>query len=282
KRAFRRRGTDNRHRDRKTARRCRRAARARRRARYRCARGRAYRRACRPNTQRIPGSTDVSYAKLTPRTARWDRSVPLSRTHIPFAVVQEGSCSVHAEAAFALGRRRLCCVNVKLTTGLARKARLIVSRTLYGSPVLLQVAGERVAQAASNRVWSSRGEGWELPICLARKDRHGKGGLLRALLFSLDLHRRFLCCCALAQAAQSRLSGSIAPASAAAHGICHRNAAGTAATSPAGGSTRTDPDAAFRADGLCRLDRGHSPARAAAPGTGELDHRCRRVHSESL
>src|SRR5207248_6569249 len=72
------------------------------------------------------------------------------------------------------------------------------------------------------------------------------------------------------------------PASAAAHGICHRNAAGTAATSPAAGSTRTDPDAAFRADGLCRLDRGHSPARAAAPGTGELDHRCLRVHSEAL
>jgi hypothetical protein len=85
-----------------------------------------------------------------PRTTLWDISVPLSRTHIPFAVVQEGLCSVHAETVFAHGRRRLCCVNVKLTMGLAREARLIVCFVLYISPVLLQVAGEAVSQAASN------------------------------------------------------------------------------------------------------------------------------------
>jgi len=89
--------------------------------------------------------------------AQWDSPVPLSRTHIPLTVVQEGPCSVHAEAAFALGLPRICCVNVKLTIGLAGEAGLLVCSALYTSPILLQVAGEAVSQAVSNRVWSSRG-----------------------------------------------------------------------------------------------------------------------------
>ena len=50
----------------------------------------------------------------------------------------------------------------------------------------------------------------------------------------------------------------------------------------AGRPARADPDAAGRADGLCRADRGDSFAGAAAGGTGELDHRRVRFHSEAL
>jgi hypothetical protein len=93
---------------------------------------------------------------LAPRTVRWDRSVPLSRTHIPLFVVQEGLCSVHAEAAFAPDLRRFCCVNVKLTIGLAGEPRLIVSARIT-SPVLLQVAGETVLQAVKQSLVVARG-----------------------------------------------------------------------------------------------------------------------------
>jgi hypothetical protein len=98
-----------------------------------------------------------------PRSLQWDISVPLSRTHIPFIVVQERLCIVHAEAAFARGLRGICCVNVKLTIGLAGEARLIVSPAFYISRVLLKLAGEAVSQALSNRVWSSRGRGEDSP-----------------------------------------------------------------------------------------------------------------------
>src|SRR5437667_1712492 len=125
-----------------------------------------------------------------------------------------------------------------------------------------------------------KGGNW--PSVWRGKTSTEKEGFLRALLFLWNFSARFFAVVHLHNLLKAAYLGPSRPASAAAHGICHRNAAGTAATSPAGGSTRTDPDVAFRADGLCRLDRGHSPARAAAAGTGELDHRCLRVHSEAL
>jgi hypothetical protein len=45
--------------------------------------------------------------------------------------------------------------------GLAREARLIVCFALYISPVLLQVAGEAVSQAASNES-GRRAAGWRV------------------------------------------------------------------------------------------------------------------------
>src|SRR5437899_4458050 len=53
---------------------------------------------------------------------------------------------------------------------------------------------------------------------------------------------------------------------------------GRAAGRPAG----ADPDAAGRADGLYRADRSDPFAGSAAGGTGELDHRRVRFHSEAL
>ena len=50
----------------------------------------------------------------------------------------------------------------------------------------------------------------------------------------------------------------------------------------AGRPARADPDAAGRADGLCRADRGDPSAGAAAGGTRELDHRRVRLHPEAL
>src|SRR5215216_5668998 len=50
----------------------------------------------------------------------------------------------------------------------------------------------------------------------------------------------------------------------------------------AGRPARADPDAAGRADRLCRADRRDPFAGAAAGGTGELDHRRVRFHSEAL
>ena len=95
--------------------------------------------------------------------------------------MQEGPCSVHAEAAFAGGLQRICCVNVKLTVGLAGAAGLIVCFALYTSPVLLQVAGEAVLQAVSNKVWSSRDEGVEgCPYPWCGKTGTDGEGLLRA------------------------------------------------------------------------------------------------------
>ena len=87
--------------------------------------------------------------------------------------------------------------------------------------------------------------------------------------------------CALAQGGQSRLSGPIrleAACKVLAFGIPVLLIPGRAAGRPA----RADPDAAGRADGLCRADRGDPSAGAAAGGTGELDHRRVRLHSEAL
>src|SRR6202048_1587731 len=64
---------------------------------------------------------------LPPRMARRDSSVPLSRTRIPLAVVQDRLCSVHAAEAFCGRGPRLCVVNLKLTIRLAIGAGLLVS-----------------------------------------------------------------------------------------------------------------------------------------------------------
>src|ERR1700687_4166239 len=67
-------------------------------------------------------------AKALPlRPARWDTSVPLSRTRIPLFVVQDRLCSVHAADAFPGDRRRLCAINVKLTMRLGIGAGLLGS-----------------------------------------------------------------------------------------------------------------------------------------------------------
>jgi hypothetical protein len=49
---------------------------------------------------------DVSWLDLVPRPARWDISVPLSRTRIPLIVLQDRLCSVHAAQAFSGDWRR--------------------------------------------------------------------------------------------------------------------------------------------------------------------------------
>src|SRR5229473_5149678 len=103
-----------------------------------------------------------------------DTFVPLSPTRIPLIVLQDRLCSVHAAEALSGDWRRLCDVKVKLTKGLAVGAGLLGSahsiarRFSAGS-------GEIVTQAASSKVWSSRGKGGCHPLTLARKDQHGRG-----------------------------------------------------------------------------------------------------------
>ena len=106
----------------------------------------------------------------------------------------------------------------------------------------------------------------------ARKDRRDKGGCSQHPPF-------FFVVCALAQGGQSRLSGPTMPQRRLSQVLDPLESQPRIA---AGRPARADPDAAGRADGLCRADRGHSFAGAAAAGTGELDHRRVRLHSETL
>jgi hypothetical protein len=80
-------------------------------------------------------------------------------TRIPFSVLQEGLCSVHAADAFPHPRQRLCVVKVKLTNALgiaARLARVVVLEYFAGfSPGSREVD----TQVASNSLVIARG-GW--------------------------------------------------------------------------------------------------------------------------
>lgn len=121
--------------------------------------------------------------------ARWDISVPLSPTPIPLTVVQEGSCSVHAEAALARGLRRICCVNVKLTIGLAGEAGLLVCsrsisrRSCRSCSRLPARRYYRRCQTESDRR-AQRVEGSPDPYGRGKTGTDGEG-LLRTLPFSL-------------------------------------------------------------------------------------------------
>ena len=211
-----------------------------------------------------------------PRPPRRDTSVPLSRKRLPISVVQERRCSVHAEAAFWPVCRRLCVVNVKLTMRLAlartpaRVQRIPVHAGYLQGPA-------RHVHRWRQTVWSSRGEGWGC-FLVPRRARQGhpktREGVLSTLPYSLSL-----CTCTVRAKPPIWADRALAPSSEAAGplGIRNRTSAGAAGT-----SARADPDPARCADGLCRADRGHPFAGAAAAGTRELDHRRLRLHPEAL
>src|SRR5215813_11637033 len=74
----------------------------------------------------------------------------------PLVVVQDRLCSVHAASAVSGKLRRLCCVKVNLTMGLAgpvgpNKVTLTPARKLF------QVAPRFVTQVASNSLVTARG-----------------------------------------------------------------------------------------------------------------------------
>src|ERR1035437_1032881 len=122
-------------------------------------------------------------SSLPSRPARWDRSVPLSRTRIPLFVLQDRLCSVHAAGAFAGSWRCLCAVNVKLTMQLGIGAGLLVSAHSYsrvfsrGRRALL----DRVVQ--TGLVGARGGVGMSPPGASCEKISTDEGGLLRPSLF---------------------------------------------------------------------------------------------------
>ncbi len=134
--------------------------------------------------RRTRGLTDVSWPDLVPRRARWDISVPLSPTRLPFVVLQDGLCSVHAAQALSGDRRRLCDVKVKLTTWLAIGAGLLLSaHSIARWPVR---RGEVITRGGVKQVWSSRGEGWDVtPRLCAKKISTDEGGLSQSPPFFL-------------------------------------------------------------------------------------------------
>lgn len=111
-----------------------------------------------------------------PRRPAWrDTFVPLSRTRTPFLVLQDRPCSVYATGAFSGRRRRLCAVNVKLTTQLAIGADLLVSAPLQLSPAF-STGPARLLRRQCQTGFGRRGEGWGCrPPAPARKDQHKRG-----------------------------------------------------------------------------------------------------------
>jgi hypothetical protein len=78
------------------------------------------------------------------------------RTRIPFSVLQEGLCSVHAAGAVPQVWRRLCVVKVKLTIALGIGAGLTSVHPFQGFAGLLKGAREVDTQAASNSLVIAR------------------------------------------------------------------------------------------------------------------------------
>ena len=97
--------------------------------------------------------------------------------HIPFSVLQDGLCSVHAADAFPHPQERLCVVKVKLTNALgiaARLARVVVLEYFAGfSPGSREVD----TQAASNSLVIARGRGGDVTPTCAKKISTDQGGL---------------------------------------------------------------------------------------------------------
>jgi hypothetical protein len=98
------------------------------------------------------------------------------RTRIPFSVLQEGLCSVHAAVAVPRVWRRLCAVKVKLTIALGIGAALDSLRPLQGFAGFLEGSREVDTQARQT-VWSSRGKGGDAPGPGASKISTNEGGL---------------------------------------------------------------------------------------------------------
>jgi hypothetical protein len=113
------------------------------------------------------------------------------RARIPFVVLQEGLCSVHAADALSTGRRRLCAVKVKLTIRVPIGASLIVSArsTLAG---FLQVAGAVVSLAGSNRFGHRVSGSGMSSGCPRGKIGINKGGLSQSPPFFVFADT---CCC---------------------------------------------------------------------------------------
>jgi hypothetical protein len=115
------------------------------------------------------------HVDLALRLARRDTSVPLLRTHIPFSVLQEALCSVHAAGAVPRPWRRLCAVKVKLTIALGIGAGLASVRPLQGFAGLLKDAREVDTQAASNSLVVARGGVGMSARARREQDQQGRG-----------------------------------------------------------------------------------------------------------
>ena len=257
-----------------------------------------------PSSSRTaPGSISLrSGARASPRlrvpigeelAARWMfhcTTLPracLGGTHLsrfrarafPWFVVQDGLCSVHAADAIWPLRRRLCVVNVKLTTQLGDRGAACVEWNASGQRRLISSDRRGWYTGGVKQFGHRAGRGGDVipaPQGAKRSARQGRAFSAPSLFLCR------LCTCTvqakppiwadIASKAARRLEG-LGPL-----GIPARIPSGPAAGHPA----RADPDAAGRADGLCRADRGHSFAGAAAAGTRKLDHRRLRFHSEAL
>lgn len=115
------------------------------------------------------------HVDLAPRRARRDISVPLLLTRIPFSVLQEVLCSVHAAGAVPQLWRRLCAVKVKLTIALGIGARLARVRSLECFAGFLKGSREVATRAASNSLVIARGRGGDAPRARRGKDQHRRG-----------------------------------------------------------------------------------------------------------
>ena len=216
-----------------------------------------------PIGEEFAGSTDVSFNRLACSLRGETHLSRFCASEIPFAVVQDGSCSVHAGRTISprLGGG-ICGVNVKLTMRLAVGAELCYCPRIPVRAGCLQGAGAGVHRWRQT-VWSSRGEGWGLTRSRQGRKRSARPGRVFSAPSPFLLWR-----CALAQSGQSRLSGRIAPRRAVAlRSSTPWNPVLNPHEPPPDAAARADPDAAGGADGLCRADRGHPSAGAAAAGT---------------
>src|SRR3974390_927983 len=118
------------------------------------------------------------HVDLAPRPLRWDISVPFLRARIPFSVLQERLCSVHAAGAVPRVWPRLYAVKVKLTITLGPGARLASVHPLHSkaSPVFRRMPAKLIHRRRQT-VWSSRGEGWGISPARREKISRNEGGL---------------------------------------------------------------------------------------------------------
>ena len=102
----------------------------------------------------------------------------------PVVVVQDRLCTVHAAAGIPGKLRRLCCVKVNLTMGLAGPGDLN-KVAITPARMLFQVAPALRLHRWRQTVWSSRGGvGMSHP---ARKDQQLKGGCSQHPPFSFSM-----------------------------------------------------------------------------------------------
>src|SRR5262249_24057594 len=128
---------------------------------------------------------------------------------IPVVVVQDRLCSVHAAPAVSGKLRRLCCVKVNLTIGLAGPTELN-KVTLTPARKLFQVAAVRRYTGGVKQFGHRAGWGGDTPSSATRSAVQGRMFSASALFrpksaVSVAVQRKARPC-ALAQCGQSRLS----------------------------------------------------------------------------